>query len=387
MKILSIINISNFEDINSDSGFIFNYLLSKEILKDNNEFGIVLPYGVGGIENFKNAKVFYAEMGKTKYESRFCFDYPRLKEILLEYKPDYIFLNQCELAASVRAMLISNFLNNIKIISYCHYPAIHVDEYDKPIFDYSLNDYNLCESIIFDIFNSINISDVFIIQSNFAKKLLLEMASNYNIKLNKSIYVIPPPYDPYMYEEVNISETLKKDNIIYNHRLYKSYGTDKLLEIIEENQNNKFIVTNPMSNRSKNREKFNNTPQEFVEILSKYNNVTLVDGSKSRKQYKEYILKGRIAIAPARSACVWSMAAIDSICVGMPVIAPNYASYVEFIPSYLRFDTLTEANRLIGKLLTDKTFFEKAIMDSRKILTSISPFATYNKLKEILAME
>lgn len=384
MKVLSVLNISNFDDINSDSGFIFNYLLVNEIVKDKNEFAIVLPYGIAEIEKFKNNKIYYAEMGKTKYESRFCFDYPAFKKILMEYQPDCIFLNQCELATAIRALLISNSLNNIKIVSYCHYPAIHLDELNNPIFDYSLNDSNLCEAIIFDIFNSINNSDAFIIQSKFAKNLLLNMASKYNIKLNKKIHVISPPYDSYLYQKINMNRVLQNDNIIYNHRLYKSYGTDKLIEIIESNKNRKFLITNPMANRSKERAKFNHTPQEYADRLTKYNNVILVDGSKSRKLYKEYLKKGRIAIAPARKACVWSMSAIDCICTGIPVIAPNYASYVEFIPDYLRFETIGEANKLINRLFEDTRFLEKAILDSRAILDDISPTITYSKLKNIL---
>lgn len=387
MKILSVLNVSNFEDINSDSGFIFNYLLANEIVKDNNEFAIVLPHGTAKIEKFVKSKIFYATMGKTKYESRFCFDYQNFKKILLDYQPDYIFLNQCELATSIRALLISNCLNNIKIISYCHYPAIHLDEQNNTIFDSSLNDCNLCEAIIFDIFNSINNSDIFAIQSNFAKELLLNMASKYNIALNKEIHVIPPPYDSYMYQDINMDNVLNNNNIIYNHRLYKSYGTDKLLEIIESNQNKKFLVTNPMTNRSKERARFNRTPQEYAENLLKYRNVTIVNGSESRHKYKEYLQKGRIAIAPSRKACVWSMSAIDNICIGIPVIAPNYASYVEFIPDYLRFETIKEANILIKKLFEDDVFLEKAICDSRKILVDISPSVIYYKLKNMLNME
>lgn len=387
MRVLSVLNVSNFEDINSDSGFIFNYLLANEIVKDNNEFAIVLPYGISGTEKFENGKIFYAEMGKTKYESRFCFDYQSLKKTLLDYQPDYIFLNQCELATSIKALLISNSLNNIKIVSYCHYPAIHLDEQNNTIFDYSLNDSGLCEAIIFDIFNSINNSDAFVIQSDFAKKLLLNMANKYNIKLNKEIHVISPPYDPCMYQDVNLNEILKNNNIIYNHRLYKSYGTDKLLEIIECNQDKNFLVTNPMTNRSKERAKFNHTPQEYAENLSKFNNVTLVDGSESRLKYKEYLQKGRVAIAPSRKACVWSMSAIDSICIGIPVIAPNYASYVEFIPDYLRFETIEEADHLIKRLFEDTRFFEKAVFDSRKVLAKLSPRTTYCKIKSILNME
>ena len=383
MKILSVANISNFDDINSDSGYIFNYLLAKEFIKDNNEFAIVLPVGLNNIENFKDCKIYHSDIGTTKYSSRFAFNWDSFSNIINEYKPDLIFINQCELTSAIKALLISNKNNQTKILTYCHYPALHVDENQKSILDYSLNNEGLGETIIYNILTAVNVADFFITQSNFAKNLLIDYAGQHNVELGKEIHIIPPPLDPTFYNKKE-RDFVRGSNIVYNHRLYQSYGTGFLTSLIESNCDKQFLVLDPMPNRAKNRTQFNNTPSEFVQSLKTVKNVEVFNGSESRLKYKQYLENGDIAVACYRTACVWSMAAVDCLCVGIPVIAPNFAAYPEFIPDYLRFNSLKEANIIINKLFKDKDFYKKAIFESRKVLDGLHPNMIYQKFKEII---
>lgn len=383
MKILSIANISNFDNINSDSGYIFNYLLANEFIKDNNEFAIILPDGLDNVKNFKDCKIYYSNIGTTKYSSRFAFDWDSFAKIINEYNPDLIFLNQCELTSAIKALLISNKHNKTKILTYCHYPALHVDENQNSILDYSLNNEGLCETIVYNILTAINIADFFVTQSKFAKNILINYAAHHNVELKKDIHIIPPPLDPIFYNE-NVKEFSVYKNIVYNHRLYQSYGTEFLTTLINSNQDKKFLILDPMPNRAKNRTYFNNTPSEFVQSLKTFQNVEVFNGGESRLKYKQYLSEGDIAIGCYRKACVWSMAAVDCLCVGIPVVAPNFAAYPEFIPDYLRFNSLEEANYIINKLFNDKNFYKKSIIESRKILEDLHPNRIYQKFKEII---
>lgn len=387
MKVLSIINISNYEDILSDSGFIFNYILASMFVKDKSEYAIVLPSQVKSCEKFANCKIYYSDIGTTKYESRFCFNWNNFKKIILDFEPDLIFLNQCELTAALKGLLISIKKENIKILTYCHYPALHIDENNNPILDTSLNNNNLGQNIIFNILSAVNIADIFVIQSQFAKNLLFNYAKKHNFNFNKNINVIPPPLDEALYnpKPIGLKKYGKEEFLaVYNHRLYKTYGADFIIKLIQNNPQNKFIVCNPMANRSKERNNYNSTPVENYEKLVSMQNVIGVNGSESREKYKECLQYGQVGIGCYRKACVWSMSVIDCFCVGIPVIAPNFAAYVEFVPEFLRFNNIQEASQLLQKLSSDKNFYKQAIKESREILKKLTPSHIYSQFKKLI---
>lgn len=72
MKILSYLNISNVNDIECDSGYIFNYTLYNSFVKDKIDFKIILPEELKEQKiRFLNKDVFFTNMGKTKYKTRY----------------------------------------------------------------------------------------------------------------------------------------------------------------------------------------------------------------------------------------------------------------------------------------------------------------------------
>ena len=383
MRLLSILNITNIDDINSDSGYIFNYLLAEQFDRNGHIFNVILPEQMKNTDIRFTKTIYYASLGVTKYEARYSFDWNCLKNIIIRDQPDFIFVNECELTLPIKALLITYQLTNIKIIAYCHYPALHISSCNEIIIDNSLNDAGLGYCIVSDILQSVNISDYFIIQSQFAKELLVSASQNMAIPLEKEIYIVPPPHDPLLF----IQERATGNKIIYNHRLYESYGVVELLSLVERLSDISFLITNPMMNRSIDRYFSSTIPETYASLLKIKNNVTLVDGSESRLKYKDYLRDGFLSIAAYRPACVWSMAAIDCIGMNMPVVAPNFAAYKEFIPSILRYNNFEEEISLINKLQNDSSFYMKCLVQSRKVLRLLTPEKIYKTIVSIIGEE
>lgn len=384
MKILSYLNISNVDDIESDSGYIFNYTLAKAFSKLNCDYRIILPYVIKDCSSrFCESGKYFVDMGCTKYEARYHFEWEKVLSIIINFQPDVIFLNQVEFTATFRVLLDVNGLKNVKIFTYCHYPAIHLASNDEAIIDYTLDDNNIGGNIVFNILSAVNIADVFAIQSDFAKNLLLSFARKHNFQLDKEIHIIEPAYDENLYLPINRENNGNK--VLYNHRLYDSYGTSDLIKLISENSEIEFVITDPMSNRRKERSVYNNSPQINREILLSYSNVTVIDGG-NRSEYIKAIDTCKIAIAPHRKACVWSMSIIDCYCRNIPVIGPAMAVFPEMIPISLLYNNYEEELCLINKLLTDHLFFGKSLEQSRKLLTTISPEMTARKMIKLISL-
>lgn len=382
MKFLSLINISNKDDINSDSGYIFNKILGEELFNKNHDVIYILPNELKNVEFFLGSKIYYANIGTTKYECRFSFDWVGLKKIIEYEKPDYILLNECELAVALKALLVTINQNDIKIISYCHYPALIVNNGFVNL-DESLNDYNICERIVFDILQSVNISDAFFIQSDFAKRLIEKASEKYNIELKKPINVLPPPLDTYFIE---YSDNFDKEPILYNHRLYENYGTEKFINITNKYKNYHFVVANPMPNRYKSRMFSGDFPEKAVEKLNNEDNVDIRNGSINRKIYKDIIKECCFALAPYRSACVWSMSVIDCISMNVPVVAPNIAFFKDFVPKELRYNNDKEFNDILLKLKSNKDYYSTVLKKERIKLNDLFPESICNDFLKILGV-
>jgi glycosyltransferase involved in cell wall biosynthesis len=362
MKILSIINISNPDDLECDSGVIFQKILASEFVKKKDLSYVILGPDSQAFKSieFSGCRKQVAKLGNTRYESRFSFDWTTVKYIIEIEKPDVIFNNQVELTSAIRSLLVTLKNTTTRIVTYCHYPAIwSIDSSSKPILDGSLNHENLGVPIIFRILSALLTTDIFITQSHFAKYLLTQTALYHRLQLHKEITVIPPPADPSL-TKVKLKAAPKSKQILYNHRLYESYGTNEFLQFIQQSEALDFelIISDPMPSRSKERLSLNNTPDYFRKLFNNLPYAKTVNGNISRDKYAKIIGNSRLAFASMRKACVWSMAAIDCMDIGVPVLAPRYAAYPEFIPSELLFDTKEGAYSLLEKLLNDDNFWK-----------------------------
>lgn len=371
MKILSYLNISNIDNISCDSGYVFNYAISRALKKRGVDFKIILPIElVGKNKKFDEEDCYYAQMGCTRYEVRYRFDWKSICDIIRGEQPDIIFVNQPELVATFKALLLENDFNHIKIFAYCHYVALHVDTENNPIIDYTLNNSMLGENIIYNILTAINISDFFAIQSQFASNLLINYARIHNFKINKRVYILHPPLDEDLLTGDFVFKTGKY--ILYNHRLYESYGTSFFVDFVDYHVEYNFIVANPMCNRSSARRKFNSSPEKYNTILAGKSNVKLINGGE-RCAYRDAIDMCRCAIVPYRTACVWSMSIADCYCRYVPVVAPKIGFYEEFVPSDLLFCTKQEESEIINELLVNDDFWLKSVKQCREFLQKIVP--------------
>lgn len=367
MKILSILNISNKDNISCDSGYIFQCILSKQFEKTGHK------YVVAGANcpEFKQAKELkckkeYINLGTNKFSSRFDFNSDEIAKLIQKVKPDVIFNTQVELTSAIRSVLVWNKLD-IPIVTYCHYPALWANNIKSriPEIDQSLNTGNLGNKIVFDILTALQTADLFVIQSKFAKSLIVKAAKYYNIPYDsKKIIVIAPPSDPSFLDKKNkyITTLKNRKNYIYNHRLYKTYGTQDFIDIFDRLHKQfgiQCVVLDPMQKRSPKRALQNNTPADFVKIMSKTPGMSIAQNNKTRNEYKSILNSGFACFAPLRKACVWSMACMDCMGMGIPVIAPNMAAFPEFIPQSLLYKNERQLNKIISKLQTNDAFVKQ----------------------------
>lgn len=357
MKILSILNVSNREKIGCDSGVIFHRLFFGELIKNGYQCAIASPIKL----HIPKIKDIFNEPGKNKYDVRFRFDWDYQKKMIEQQKPDILFVNQIELVSNYRALITTLDLN-IKIATYYHYIPIFEIKHGKIIWDDSLNHSGLAEVILFRIVSALKTSDYFFVTSQYSKKLLIQACNIYNVEISKAkIRVLPCPADIYLINN-NISIFPKKKTILYNSRLYKQYGTDFLIDIIDYfyKKNYKFIVTDFFSKTNKERKKLDKNVEKYRSILKNKKNVIIRTDGDIRKIYKNEILKkASICMSAYRKNANWSMGAMDCMSMGIPVICPNFASFPEFTPHLLLYNNKGEAIALIYKLLHDKLFWLK----------------------------
>lgn len=395
MKILSILNISNKDNISCDSGYIFQCILSSQFEKMGHKYVVA----GSNCPEFKQAtelkcKKEYINLGTNKFSSRFDFNSDEIAKLIQKVKPDVIFNTQAELTSAIRSVLVWNQLNT-PLVTYCHYPALWANNMKSrtPEIDQSLNAGNLGNKIVFDILTALQTSDLFIIQSKFAKSLIVKAAKYYKVPYDsKKLIVLAPPADPLFLDKKNgyITTLTNKKNYIYNHRLYKTYGTQYFIDIFAELHKQfgiQCVVLDPMQKRSQKRATQNNTPADFVKIMLKMPGISIAQNNKTRNAYKTILNSGLVCFAPLRKACVWSMACMDCMGLGMPVVAPNMAAFPEFVPKSLLYKNKRQLNKIISKLQTNDVFVkqmsEQCLISAHKYSpekTAEKLFCEFNKL-------
>lgn len=368
MKILSILNISNKDNLNCDSGYIFQCILSEQFIKMGHKYVVA----GSNCPEFKKAKELkgkkeYINLGTNKFSSRFDFNSEEFAKLIKRTKPDIIFNTQAELASAIRSVLVWNQLN-IPLVTYCHYPALWANNVKSviPEIDQSLNSGNLGQPIVFNILSALQTSDLFIIQSKFAKSLVEKAAKYYKVKYDASKFlVIAPPADPIFITSNNDYNKLTKNRsrYVYNHRLYKTYGTEHFINTfskLHERFHIECIVLDPMLNRDSKRASQNNTPAIFRRTMDHTPGFIIAKNNSNRTQYKKILNDAIACFAPLRKTCVWSMACMDCMSLGIPVIAPYIASFPEFVPKQLLYKTDSELYQIINKMQTDDNFKKQA---------------------------
>jgi len=382
MKILSFLNVSNKDDIQCDSGYVFQRLMASQLIKEGHEFCLASPVAID--DNKASHEQF--DFGANKFQVRFNFDWEHIEKIIQKYDPDILWINQPELAANFRAILCT-INSNADLITYIHYlPIQDITECSVQL-DESLNNANLGIPILLAVLGSVSISDKILVQSQFAKGVLLRALQIHQIPYHSDkIFIVPPPYDPRLFADGKVNQSLNKF-IIYNHRLYKHYGTDFLIKIIkslEEKSDIQFFVADLLASRNGTRQKLDPHVDLLRSELRAQPNVRFARNTDNRDKYKKVIKNCRVGLAAHRQMAVWSMSAVDCLGLGVPVIAPNFASYPEFIPSPLLYNSLPEFQDILDNLLLSETFWQKCSEEGRQMVGELSPSKIAQKFTEII---
>ncbi len=173
MKILNYLNISNPSNLESDSGFIFQKLLMREILKlkPKWEFYFLCSKETPEIDHPNIIKI-PINNNRDAYSCRFSFNFDHLKSQIKDLNSDLALINQSELSSSFKILFDNIFEKGIPIITYFHYLNVSPKENKNPEF-YDLN-YKKCGKIVFlRQIESAMISKANITCSAFAKDLFL----------------------------------------------------------------------------------------------------------------------------------------------------------------------------------------------------------------------
>lgn len=365
MKIITFLNVSNRSRIQADSGYIFYDLLSPFFSK-NNEFYFVSP------EPLSDKKSFFIkrEYGFNKYEVRFSFDWEYYSGLISMICPDIIIVNQVELVPHFRAVVEALGIKTA-VVSYAHYiPFLLAD--GKIIYDDSLNNSGLGIAVCNAFLSGLVLSDLVFTHSAFSKNMLMDFLKQKNVLYDKSRIIInPPPFDTLL-----IDNNQKHTNeVIYNHRLYKHYGSDffyELANFMSEIDSINIKVLDVLGERSEIQDRMDPSVTIIRKKLKGLANVTFINDTYDRKKYKKELKNSFFSIAPYRLNCIWSMSCIDSLGMGVPVISPNIAWYKEIIPSSLRFNNIVEAKSIIYRLY-DNDFWNECSSMAQNSIKRYSP--------------
>ena len=369
MKILNYLNVSNPNNLESDSGFIFQKLLMNSILekKPNWEFYFLSPNKVP-LQNSK-IKIIEVPNFKNKYQVRFDFDWKLFENVLYEFIDDIdLFLvNQSEQTSNFYSLVHTiSKKTKIPFITYFHYLPIHPPHvhfgYEeeasmKPFiayipsyphmrvsfkketkrtkfyeYDGTLNKGGLAEIILMRQAEAVKLSDYSVICSNFGKKLLENYIKKHFPKIKGNYSVIPPPVSATNKKNEKIVPDDKKI-IVYNHRLYRSYGTKEFLDFMTHFYNNErkdfeIVFTDPTSGRSAERNGLDPDIEIFRKRISDLQ-FTKILHKKTQEEYFDLVNKCYMEMGPMKTHALWSMAVVDAMICGKPTLCPNYAAFPE----------------------------------------------------------
>ncbi|MDH3649051.1 MAG: glycosyltransferase [Saprospiraceae bacterium] len=383
MRIQSFLNVSNQDDIQSDSGFVFQKLIASELISRGHDFCFVSPVPLG----VEGALHEFHEFGNNKFQVRFNFAWDRIQAIIEEYQPDVLLINQAELSANFRSILCT-IGSSAQLITYVHYLPVNKDQDGRFEVDSSLNNADLGLPILLSLLGSVKVSDKVLVQSKFAKKTLKETLHLFRIPFESNkIFIVPPPFDPFLVSSLADNE-IPRQCIMYNHRLYEHYGTDYFLKIIKSLKDKteiQFLVADLLASRNGTRQKLDNHVDHYRSELKLQPNVSFAR-NKNRNDYKKAIEQCRAGLAAYRKMAVWSMSVVDCLGMGVPVIAPNFASYPEFIPQSLLYNSFEEFQNILDSLFNSDTFWEEVSAEGKDKIKPFSPAIIAGRLTEIMEL-
>ncbi len=357
MRILHILNVSNGERLTADSGWIFAELIGSELLKRGHDFIVAGPAPI----REPSSEFVKVDAPVGKYAARFGFSFADLLRAVRDAEPTHILVNQPEIVPEVRAAILEA-RGTAVVGCYCHYVPFLYDEYGELIDCPSLNDCGLGRSVRIAFLSGIAASDFAFVHSSTARKWI-EQASQAHSLVIPRLQIAPPPCDPTFRigpcERDGSSHS--RTEVVYSHRLYEHYGTAQFLRMADQIVDHLGLtvdVTDVLGDRSPSRSRLDTSPDWYRESIEGRPGINIVDGS-NRHLYRETVRRALVVLAPFRPGSTWSMSCIDAQGLGVPVIAPKMPWYEEHIDDRLLFSTDQEGLALIGRLHSDREFWEE----------------------------
>lgn len=377
-------NISNINNISCDSGYIFQTIIAPLFIKYGHYFTFVSPIGIEGLSHTCYRHIAFS-FGENKFAVRFNFPWDDIKKIIIEEKPDIVWVNQPELASSFRSLLIS-IESSARLVTYLHYFPYEVNiSEDKIIWDYSLNNKNIGLPIMLNFLSGIIASDIIILHSLYAKQILNRGMKEFSLRLSSKtkVFVIPPPVDISLIPQLSVPFD-KKNIILYNHRLYTQYGTKQLISYLDKGidlRKHDFVIMDILGNRNTERKKLDKSVDDFKKKLTTIPGIIVDENGNKRYYYRDILAHTKVGIAPFRSSCVWSMSIVDCLSAGIPVMAPSYAVFPELIPKNCLYDGSYKGfQKLLEKLIQDFDFWKNCSEESQNMTQNLQPDILVKKL-------
>ena len=336
-KILTIIFPSNYPNFGADSIFNFNRSLFKALVRDRRAevFAAGLPDmpPLGeGIPSFAFAH------GINKFEVRFSFPWDDMRQILRDVRPNICLVNMPEQTAAVSILARDELGLDCRIISYVHYiPAVLNTDTARAEVEYesSMDRHGHGRLVLLRLLEGLVASDLVLICSYFGVRLLKDLVTQHlhgGLTL-PPVRRLPPPVD---FEEMNSSPRpapSDEPRLVYNHRLYDEYGTQKMFNLIERIAKTmdcgfKVLVTNPTEGRTGARARLN---PKLDQNLARLRDLPFVEQVHffDRSEYFGALSSSWAGIGPLKPNALWSMSVMDVLACGRPVLSFDIAAFRE----------------------------------------------------------
>lgn len=377
MKILSFINITNPDNLTTDSAYIFNKMLADALGTGDVEFKVIFPdLHSHPMDRPQQTRLYQY----NKFQARFAFDWNGIASLLSEERPDVILLHQPELTDNFKALRAACGLD-CKIFVYCHYLPFFFRQ--KQLYaDPSLDNDQLGDAVILRFLTGIRSADKAFIHSATAEVLIRQAFAAWTMKCDTPLIKLPPPVDGTLVAPP-CDGRFEQRVLLYNHRLYRQYGTAEAISLFQKlpHIEKQIVVTDILAKRNFTRDILDHSVDAYREQLQELSNVSLTTEGADRGAYKTLLEKTAAAFAPFRLNCTWSMSVMDCCSNGIPVIAGNFAWFRETLPKDLLYNDQEEAAALMTRLCRDRAFFQE---QSASVRAVAAPFTLSAWITEFL---
>lgn len=370
MKLLFVSNTTNSESIATDSGWIFARLLLSELSRMNVECIFLGPIDIA----IPGVEWVYMPMTRNKFAARFHVPVSEISAAVKEKEPTHILLNQVEHSPAVRAAMVSLGANPT-LLGYCHYVPAWL-EGERLVADESLALPGAPEATTLAFCSGVHSCDVVFVHSSYAISVLSSLMEKHGVPSRGNVRLLPPPADPMLtYPDQLNTKNPDGYRVIYNHRLYRQFGTENLIDITRRLTGTKVadvVVTDILGDRNADRVRLDPYPEEARERLRLHGASVTRQGS-TREGYRALLAEADAAIAPMRPGCPWSMSVIDCFGLGVPVVGWDVGWFSESLLPALKASSTADLVSRVERLRTDSGLRKSAIEWGHRFVRDLTP--------------